>query len=530
MLRGPRLLFYNDGRHANTYGYEPPMRVRQWREPVDELVDTGVDTLLYCVGDTRVLLYDTKAGERWGHNTSDWNTTVWYRSKVNLEMARAAGIDPLRVVCERANEKGIRILPTLLLDTQAWEDRAKTFHGRCSDFCFDHPKYCIDYEGGNYRFDYNLPEVRAERLEIIEEILTGYPCDGIELSYFSFTPFCKPEELEEFRNTLTEWMREIRSIADSAAKEQGREKTIAVRVPAVWEGCQAIGLDLLRWVGDGLVDWVICYTADQGEQIDQDMPLEPFAQAVCGSKCTLFAAITNEIGNDWYLAATREMHHAAAANAYSQGVAGIALYGFWPKAYPYDDSDLGTIRHMGHPDLLERKDKRFRVRSTTGRVFAKDEAPLGYRRPLPVTLEVGRPGPEVPIRVADDVAAADNEGCLDSVTLTCRVTEICPTDTLRFFCNGQELPLELARVEDYTYKIGYPRLEARIGAHYWFDFLLPRGHWPKPGVNALRVDLVEREPALHRFMPVTVHDAEIWVRYRPHRNAPRRFERYPDAW
>lgn len=529
MLRPPRLLLYNDGRHANSYGYEPPMGVRQFREPVDDLVDSGVDTLLYCVGDTRVLLYDTQVGERWGHNFTDWNHPVWYRSNVNLEMARAAGIDPLRVVCERANEKEIRILATVLLATQAWEDRATTFHGRCSDFCFDHPEYCIDYAAGDYRFNYTLPEVRAERFAVISELLTRYPTDGVELSFYTFKPLCRTEELEEFRATLTGWMREIRHVAQQAASDQGREKLIAVRVPAVWEGCDAIGLDLPRWLADGLIDWIIPHTADQSEQIDQDMPLEPFAHAAHAHGRQVFAALSPLIYNDWYVAGTREMYHAAAANAYAQGVDGITLIDYWPTAYPWSDADYGIMRHIGHPDLLTRKDKRFRARSTTGRTYHKDDAPLGYCRPLPVTLTVGQAGPAIPLRVSDNLVEAAAEGCIESVTLTTRVTNICPEDDLCFFFNDQELPLTWARLDDYTYKLGYVRVESRIGSHYWFDFVLPENHWPRPGHNTLRVDLIRRAPAFARLVPVTVHDAEITVRYRPHRNAPKQFQRFPDA-
>jgi hypothetical protein len=503
------------------------MGIRQFREPVDELVDSGVDTLLYCVGDTRVLLYDTHVGERWGHNITDWSHTVWYRSKVNLEMARAAGIDPLRVVCERANEKGIRILTTLLLATQAWEDRATTFHGRCSDFCFDHPEYCIDSAGGDYRFNYNLPQVREERFAVITELLTRYPTDGIELSFYTFKPLCRPEEVEAFRDTLTAWMRGIRAMARKAAADQGREKVIAVRVPAVWEGCYTIGLDLSRWIEEGLIDWLIPHTADQGEQLDQDMPLEPFVEAARTCECRVFAAIAPHIDNDWYAGGTKEMFHAAAANAYAQGVDGITLIDFWPTAYPWSDADYGIVRHMGHPDLLTRKDKRFRVRSETGRVFNRGDAPLGYRRPLPVQLTPGEVGPAIPIRVSDDLQTAA-EGCLESVTLTVRVTNICPEDTLRFFFNDEEISLEWARLDDYTYKLGYVRLDARIGAHYWFDFTLPESYRPRQGHNTLRVDLVGRAHALAKYMPVTVHDAEITVRYRPHRNAPRQFQRFAD--
>ncbi len=530
MLQPPRLLVYNDGRHAHTYGYEPPVGLRQIREPVDELIDSGADTLLYCVGDTRVLLYDTAVGEHWGHNTSDWNTAVWYRPKVSLERAIAQGIDPLDVICKRANEKGIRILPTLLLNTSSWEDRDKTFHGRCSDFCFDHPDYCIDFDGGDYGFDYNLPQVRDQQMAVIRELLERYSSDGIELSFHDTKPFCKKDEVDQLRDTLTAWLEEIRAVARSAASAQNRDKDVVVRVPATWQGCQTIGLNVPAWLEEGLVDWVIAYPVDPVGQHDQDVPLESFVQHARRHDHKVFAAVPSLIQNDWYMGATREMFHAAAANAHAQGVDGIMLPGLYPKTYPWTENEYAIMRHMGHADMLERKDKRFRVRTQTARdARARDMAPLGNTRPLPVTLTESRPGTDIPIRVGDDIATALAEGCLEGVTLATRITQICPEDELRFFFNDRELPGASAKVSDYTFKIGFARPEATIGPHYWFDFPLPEEGLPRRGHNVFRVDLVKRAPALSRFLPVTVHDVEINVRYRPHRNAPRQFHRYSDA-
>ena len=62
------IMFETDGRHSSVYLYEPPMGERQYVECIDELVDLGIDTISYVVGDCAVLLYDTKVGELWGHN------------------------------------------------------------------------------------------------------------------------------------------------------------------------------------------------------------------------------------------------------------------------------------------------------------------------------------------------------------------------------------------------------------------------------------------------------------------------------
>ena len=66
MTKQHEVMFETDGRHSSIYLYEPPMSIRQYVEPIDEIIDTGIDTVSYVVGDCAVLLYDTKVGEIWG--------------------------------------------------------------------------------------------------------------------------------------------------------------------------------------------------------------------------------------------------------------------------------------------------------------------------------------------------------------------------------------------------------------------------------------------------------------------------------
>ena len=60
-----------------------------------QVVDLGVDTISYVIGDCSVLLYDTKVGERWGHNYEQVSHGVWYRAAQNCEALIADGQEPL---------------------------------------------------------------------------------------------------------------------------------------------------------------------------------------------------------------------------------------------------------------------------------------------------------------------------------------------------------------------------------------------------------------------------------------------------
>ena len=145
MSESHEVMFYTDGRHTSVYLYEPPMGVRQYIEAIDELVDLGIDTISYAVGDCSVLLYDTKVGERWGHNVDLTDHQIWYRAGMNAEAMIESGTDPLMLVCEHAKKRGFQFLAHILLNMN------HTSHGRVTncrvaDFTTEHPEWQVGPE------------------------------------------------------------------------------------------------------------------------------------------------------------------------------------------------------------------------------------------------------------------------------------------------------------------------------------------------------------------------------------------------
>ena len=97
MTAKKEVMFYTDGRHSSVYMHEPPMYKQQLVEPVDEILDLGIDTITYAVGDCSVLLYDTKVGEKWGHNVDLTDHAIWGKATRNLRSMIEREIDPLMV-------------------------------------------------------------------------------------------------------------------------------------------------------------------------------------------------------------------------------------------------------------------------------------------------------------------------------------------------------------------------------------------------------------------------------------------------
>ena len=136
-----------------------------------------------------VLLYDTKVGERWGHNYDLVSHEVWYRAAQNCEAMIAAGHDPLRVVCDHAHKRGMNFVAHLLLGLHH-KPASRVTDGRQADFTTNHPEWMkgedtSDKEGGfgvANQLSYAHAGVRADRLAVAAEVLTDYPTDGLEIN------------------------------------------------------------------------------------------------------------------------------------------------------------------------------------------------------------------------------------------------------------------------------------------------------------------------------------------------------------
>ncbi len=517
------IVFETDGRHSSTYLYEPPMGMRQYVEPIDEVLDLGIDTITYVVGDCSVLLYDTKVGERWGHNLDLCSHAIWYRAGVNVRMMIESGHDPLRVVCDHAHKRGFKFLPHLLLNLMhVAHDRVTD--SRVADFTTEHPQWQIGPEpdvdehlrARENQFSYAVPQVRENRLAVIRELIGDYPTDGIEVNFCTYAPFIARKDVEDHTETLTEWVRKIRRACDEAAKAQERTKRLVLRIGATIEGNRAMGHDVETWIREGLVDTLIAMSA--GDSFEANVSgLRGITDAVAGTKTTVLAGLDSVSSSQ-----TRQTHRAAAVNAYAAGARGILVHRYYPSPnrYPYTDEMFERLRHLAYPDVLAHQDKIFRIcpAQTPG-----DTSQFGVRPQLPIELTKGAPGPHCFIEVYDDLAEKKNLGELWKCELRVMCPQMMHTDEIRITWNGWEVPRDVIRKADYTFQMRPSRPVHAVNG-YRFHVDLDGPHLPVRGRNTIRVDVLKKDEKL--VHPLTLGDVEIGVEYLSHRHSLRPVEPY----
>ena len=498
----PRIMFYHDGRHPHIYRYEPPMYKEEYQACIDELASTPVEAVMFCLGEGRTVLHDTRVGELLGHNVDKWDHAVFRRAYQNAKHLIEEGNDPLQIVCDRAHEKGMLLYPTLLVQNGG-EDHASV---RNSDFRIHNKHLEINARGdlppdmaGIDGLDFKHEEARDERFNLIEETLEKYPVDGFELQLANTFPlFFHPDEVKEGRPIMTAWIRRV----FEAVKNSGPERELVIRLPRNLEDCQSTGLDPEEWIRQGIVDVLVGEIINNPDYIDPTADLAPLVEAAKGSNCRVHAALHTRVGSDRLSDAPISMVRAAACNYWAQGADGLYL-AQWFTLWPYQADFYEKLRELPHPDIMAAKDKYYYIPTESDRP-RQDLAPPQ----LPIFMEVGQTA-RARFSISDDLSRWAARGRVHQVLLRVGIAGTTELDRLSFALNGQELPVDMLRRINQMYRMSAPR--HRGGPTYWFVFRLDQEHWPQQGDNTLEVTLLERDPDL--LGEVSLRDVELEIKY-----------------
>ena len=502
----PRIMFYHDGRHPHIYRYEPPMQKEEYQACIDELVGTPVEAVMFCLGEGRTVLHDTKVGELLGHNVDKWDHLVFHRAHQNAKGLIEAGHDPLRIVCERAHEKGLLLYPTLLVQNFGPEMASV----RCSNFRWENRHLEIGARGD---LDPDMPwidgldfkhrEVQDERFALIEETLNEYPVDGFELQLNNYPRYFHPDEVEAGIEVMTDWIGRVHE----AVKKSGADRELVVRVPSNIEDALSIGLDLEMWVKRGIVDAFIGEPFSAPHRIDPNTDFRPLAALVKGSAPRCIAAIHSHVDSDRLAEAPISMVRATACNYWEQGIDGLYLAQWFPH-WPYQADFYERLREIPYPDIMEAKDKYYYIPTEN----ARPHEPWVSTK-LPIEMKVNRPI-TAKFTISDNLPRWDKGGRVHEVLLRVGIAGTTELDRLNFRLNGNRLPECMLRKINQMYRMSGPR--NRSGPTYWFIFRLDRRYFPRQGKNELEVTLLERDTDV--LGDVALRDVELELKYLMGRN------------
>ena len=471
------------------------------REPTPEaflkcrttgLADTQVDTVIYAAWNLGGVwsVHRTNVGEVFTCTARGFANNL---TGALIEL----GTDPLKLIVDFCRDRGIEVFYAKRMNDmhdsyhRSWyhpyvRSKYKTAHPEYLMGSVEDPPHC----GGWAALNYGRREVREFVFRFIRDVCEHYDIDGVQLDFLrnpilfrKHTRAGEPVGQKEL-DTMTDLVRRIWSMTESVAQRRGRPMLLAVRVPDSVEFCRTVGIDIERWLAEGLVDILMTTCIFRLNPWKASVDLG-HAHGVPVYPCL---SDTRHTGEAEMVRASGACYRARAMNVWDSGADGVYLFNY----HKYHGSHSSLLRELGDPKTLTGLEKVYttHARSTStsycvpgGERFA-GISPLTQEHP-----RLLRPGvPEkVDLHVGESLSRGARRGT--------------PRLTLRLHA------LKLQVASDLIVHLNDRRLRNARTEDEWLEYRLNPAHVVK-GINRIKFTLKPKS----RSSP-TVDDLLLWVRY-----------------
>ena len=471
--------------------YEYPITPEAVLAEVKALAGSHVGIFQWCIGSTTAF-FDSRVLEIWGSSEHQHKRFSNWQLAKNLRHLIESGNDPLRIVCEEGHSGGMQVW-----GSRRMNDRHHTYKHidpPQSDYYRENPE--LRLPDGSY--NWARSEVRELSLAFMRDVAERYDVDGIDLDYTRSPGFFAPDDVDEGRPLMTEFVRDMRSMLDEVGEKKGNRLGLSAQVYAhdperrSVQDAYGYGLDLRQWASEGLIDILIghyrskaCFEPDITE----------WKEVVEGTNCRLYAGPGKPIrryvsapGNArWH---TLEEHRAIAAHLYDQGADGVSFYDYMMREEQgFDVRHL--VKDLGGPDEIRFKDKVY--------VAQVD---------LPLELGNSATGGEAKteLRFSDDLEVAARYGCHPRIRLLLNIQNVPNLEDVAVFLNGESLG---SPVRESVPRMPFRGFEHPEDCPWWHLELAVDPGRMRRGMNELRFVLSPRYPNLHASVQVMKIDLEV---------------------
>lgn len=263
----------------------------------------------------------------------------WRRLITAMWDLHAQGVDYPGRVLDRARQRGAAAWVSVRMnDVHCQENEAHPIH---SDFWRRNPQLRRRGHTGYYAkaLDYAQAAVRNHYRTLIEETLSRWDLDGIELDFMREPYLFSRGEEAAGAAILTAWLAEIRALVRTAAEQRGHPIQVGIRVPSRPAVAQRFGLDVPTWTREGLLDVLV--PTPRWASAEFDMPLAAWRCALAGTAITLLGG--QEILYRPYRGArahgvTPAQARGIAAHSLQSGADGVYLFNYFPSGQPSGES------------------------------------------------------------------------------------------------------------------------------------------------------------------------------------------------
>lgn len=538
-VKGPVPLVHRDDGFGQFYREPPLSRETLEKDYIDFLRGTNVKVKEWGLGPGETYTFDTKAGEIFlEQGLTEEQLKMMRRGdrwvNQNVKLLIAAGNCPLKVAVERGHAVGLEVWGRLEMNhgyAPVRDDNWMWF-GFSGTFIKDNPQYRVP---GRSTLDYKHQAVRDFRLAVLREAAEK-GVDGISMDFVVYPPHLSDPAAD--KDHITQFMRDMRAMADETGQRQGRRIKLITRVPydhfaAMWSVPERMGpgdpfqrvpqgLDWRTWVKEGLVDILM----PSSVRTAFDVPLKSFVDATRGTRTQVYGCIRNTLGTvntdqepgeeekgirRYDRPKTEAIYNAQAMLLLRSGVDGIQLAmseNCWQPFF----NDLGNF------NALRFKDKDYLADASNPLTLAR-QLPVQFPLSPEVTNAVEK---QVVLRVADDVADALAAGYEVNAAMVLFCRSLGDDEKLTIYVNDNG-PFEYA---DKAYEpVSVPVQRQAEGGDMklyeqpdWWKrgmrrFSVPAGWW-RLGNNLVTLRYQGRPP--ENTTPFRVLDLNLKLSYRRH--------------
>ncbi len=225
-----------------------------------------------------------------------------------------------------------------------------------SDFFYKNPnfvrvKHHADYRYWDVAYNYTYPEVREYFLSFINEALNRYDTYGIELDFQREIFLWHIGGEYNGLDILNDFMRQVDDLVKIYEEKYGHEIKIAVRVAPSIEQNYELGLDVITWAMEGIIDRVIA--SSRFETSYTDIPVRLWDSILEPLGIELAVNIETNNMRVWEGSASGrhslETYAGIAANAFSQGADKIYMFNFFADFDGINEEDKVSTKNAYAP-------------------------------------------------------------------------------------------------------------------------------------------------------------------------------------
>lgn len=274
-LNKPRTVIHNnDGCDVLYYPVNEKYSVKNLMDKrTAGLIGTGVSTISFCPTASGFgnFTHRTEVGEILLKHGYEFDVQENTRN-ITAEMIEE-GTDPLQANIEFARKNGFEIFwSNRMNDTHDAAHRADKPYYLWTKFKENNPQFLFGSIGENLpngrwsSVDFTHKEVRDLCVQFYKEVCENYDVDGVELDFLRHFEIFKTVgrggiATQEQIDMLTEMVSRIRKVTEEAGMKRGNPILVLTRVPTSPEYAKRAGVDIVKWIDEGLVDIVVgsCY-------------------------------------------------------------------------------------------------------------------------------------------------------------------------------------------------------------------------------------------------------------------------------